>query len=331
MKYSIRFLFTLCILSGSAYVLSKTYEVDFDKAMEFEQKDPLRKETFRLKKEHPFMVFAQSLFEKNSLAVLSPMKCPIIPKIVQLIWVGPKPFPHVFYRCLESVKRLLPDWECKIWMDEEVKNLNFENKDLYDAEKNYGAKSDILRYEILYREGGVYLDIDMELVQSLDILHHTYEFYCCLMPCDRIAALNNCVIGAAPGHPIIKACIDELRKRSKVEDVLNRTGPLLFQSVFYEQAPTMTDKRIIAFPKSFFFPLDWKLPDTREELQKLLKPETFGAHHWAGSWIQKEDSQHMRKLWREVNPLLVKDGFVNKVKAAFSWCVLKAQGLFGDK
>ena len=37
---------------------------------------------------------------------------------------------------------------------------NFTTKDLIHGERNVGAKSDIARYEMVYRHGGMYLDTD---------------------------------------------------------------------------------------------------------------------------------------------------------------------------
>ena len=36
------------------------------------------------------------------------------------------------------------------------------NKDLYHKASNFGMKADILRYEIVYREGGIYIDVDSQ-------------------------------------------------------------------------------------------------------------------------------------------------------------------------
>ena len=70
-----------------------------------------------------------------------------------------------------------PGWQYILWTDEEIEKLNLVNKPLYRACKSYGAKSDIARYEILYRYGGLYVDCDFECLQPFDIFHHSCEFY----------------------------------------------------------------------------------------------------------------------------------------------------------
>ncbi len=312
-------LLQLAILSLlSISLFAHRYDVDFDTSMDFEQTDPKKQQVYNKRKASPLIAICRELYEKNNLTQVSPHDEPIIPKVIHFIWVGPRNLPDVYFRCLYSVQKYLPDWECKLWTDEDIAQLDLENQALYDAETNYGAKSDMVRYEILYSQGGVYLDIDMELVQPLDILNHTYEFYCGVMPCDRTATINNCIIGTTPAHPIIRACIDEVHKRrdvERVEDpmlaVLIRTGPLLFQEVFHKTVHQMEDtSSVIALPKSYFFPVDWNIPETRKELQELIKPETFGIHHWSGSWV-------------EYKP---KKGILDKVYALGSWIKHKIVG-----
>ena len=199
----------LVLACTSAHLLSNAneehkapekYKVDFDASMEFFIQDEFSKERL-LKKEMPLTNFCKRLFEKNSLEFLRPLKDPIVPKKLHLIWVGPNTPPPVFEKCQESVKKMLPDWECKIWTDKDIPGLCLENQQYYDEEKNYGAKADILRYELLYRHGGVYLDIDFILHESLNILNHIYEFYACCMPSPTNDVIANGLIGATPGPP----------------------------------------------------------------------------------------------------------------------------------
>lgn len=58
-----------------------------------------------------------------------------------------------------------------LWTDEHVARLPLFNRAEYDKATNYGAKSDILRYELLYVYGGVYVDCDMQCIGSFERLH----------------------------------------------------------------------------------------------------------------------------------------------------------------
>ena len=51
---------------------------------------------------------------------------------------------------------------------EDVESLLKKNKEIYDSERNYGAKVDILRYEIIYNKGGIYIDADSIALKPFD-------------------------------------------------------------------------------------------------------------------------------------------------------------------
>ena len=100
-----------------------------------------------------------------------------IPKILHFIWVGPNQLLPKYMKCIETWKIMHSNWLIKIWTDDNIKELYFDNRDIFDKADNYGMKSDILRYEILYREGGVYIDIDYECLQSIENIINSCKFF----------------------------------------------------------------------------------------------------------------------------------------------------------
>ena len=260
------------------------YDVDFDRSMSFDQKDKFYKRRQKSKK-NKVTSFCRELYQKNNLLTVVPHENTLIPKIVHLIWVGPKTPPPVFNRCVESIKKHMPDWELKIWTDADLPKLKLVNQQYYDEETNYGAKADILRYEILYQFGGTYLDVDFVVTQPLDILNHAYEFYTCMMPSrTKASVITNGIIASVPGHPILKHSIDTIKKHRKRKDILRRVGPQHFESSFYEMAQQLPDSRIVAFPRTFFFPLE--IQEAAGETIEV-PAETFGIHYWTASWSDK--------------------------------------------
>ncbi len=93
-----------------------------------------------------------------------------IPKKIHLIWFGDK---TKFKFDLESLKKFAPNYEVKIWGEED-----FDWDELFKVpfvEKNYKSQSwafltDYLRLKILYEEGGVYLDCDMKPLRYVEDL-----------------------------------------------------------------------------------------------------------------------------------------------------------------
>lgn len=238
----------------------------------------------------------RSLYEKNRWDKLSPSKTVRIPKIIHQIWLGSQ-LPEKFAILAATWPAHHPDWQYKLWTDADIADLKLENQEAYDRAINYAERSDIARYEILYRFGGLYVDTDCECFQPFDELHYYYDFYAGLeFPCMalflRPIIVPNALIASIPGHPIMRGMIDTIMtqkiKPELQHDIVAKTGPLLFSDVvmkYADQAPL----RDIIFPASFFYPIDKKIKD-KTKIKKIMKPETFSIHHWAGSWILKEEA-----------------------------------------
>ena len=139
---------------------------------------------------------------------------PLIPKIIHQIWLGPSAIPQNYKYYLETWKKHHPNWEFKIWTEKEILAENFTSMDLYQKARNYAEKSDIVRYEILYRYGGLYIDTDIECYSSFDELHHKYNFYVNMEPPavnkKRVSILN-AMIGSVPNHPIFSKALANIR------------------------------------------------------------------------------------------------------------------------
>lgn len=94
----------------------------------------------------------------------------MIPKVIHYIWLGGKPLPKITEKCIESWNKYCPDYEIKRW---DETNLDIDKykfaKDAYEAKK-FAFASDVFRTDILYKEGGIYLDVDVELVKPIDDL-----------------------------------------------------------------------------------------------------------------------------------------------------------------
>lgn len=100
----------------------------------------------------------------------------MIPKKIHYCWFGGKPLPEAMKRNIESWKKFCSGYEIICW---DEKNYDINNsipfvKQAY-ACKKFAFVSDYVRLEALYREGGIYMDTDIELVKPLDdFLHHRF-------------------------------------------------------------------------------------------------------------------------------------------------------------
>lgn len=232
------------------------------------------------------MQFFRSLYTKNCPARIARSSQLKIPKIIHQIWIGKK-LPDEFKKFTESWKIYHPDWEYKLWTQDDIPKLNLRNRDFIEQSRNPGEISDLLRYEILYQYGGVYLDVDFECLRSLESLHYLYDFYIGIQPLDSgLVQLGIGIIGSVPGHPILNACIELVKNgwnnKHLEQKATARTGPIHCTKIFYAYADKshLCD---IALPASYFYPLNCNEFECKR-LQWILNG-AFAVHHWAKSWL----------------------------------------------
>lgn len=92
----------------------------------------------------------------------------MIPKVIHYCWFGGNPLPKSAIKCINSWKKFLPDYEIKEWNESnyDVHKIPYIHE-AYEAKK-YAFVSDYARFDILYHEGGVYFDTDVEVIRSID-------------------------------------------------------------------------------------------------------------------------------------------------------------------
>ncbi len=249
--------------------------------------------------------FYKALYNKNNLAKVKPQNNPKIPKIIHQIWLG-SPFPEKFKPLQETWITKHPSWKYILWTDESAKQLKLWHKTWFKKIKNLGFKADLLRCEILYQYGGLYIDVDFECVKSFDLLHHCYDFYAGLPRNQTDMDIANGLIGSRAGHPILKNYLKtvgvHLEKYFKTHsrqtnDLMNVVGsPALSNSV--RKVTKLNDPTSITviFPVSFFYPWfhmygieakHWQGAlgiHKRKDIYRILKPESFALHYWGGTW-----------------------------------------------
>ena len=88
-------------------------------------------------------------------------------KIIHYCWFGPKPLGKLEKKCLASWQKFLPDYEIKLWSEENVDLNECEFiKEAYQ-QKKWAFVADYARTKALYEYGGIYFDTDMEIISDL--------------------------------------------------------------------------------------------------------------------------------------------------------------------
>lgn len=94
----------------------------------------------------------------------------MIPRKIHYCWFGRGPLPELAVRCIESWHRFMPDYEYKLWNEDNFDvNCIPYTQEAYEAKK-YAFVTDYVRLYALYTEGGIYMDTDVEVLKPYDDL-----------------------------------------------------------------------------------------------------------------------------------------------------------------
>jgi mannosyltransferase OCH1-like enzyme len=235
------------------------------------------------------MQFFRSLYAHYNYRVIQPDKKVRIPQIIHQIWIGDE-VPVELKGFQESWKYYHPHWQYRLWTLADIPAMTLHNRELIEGATNPAEISDLLRYEILYQYGGVYIDMDFECLQPLDMLHYMYDFYIGIQPLDSgLVQLNNAIIGSKPGHPLLYEVIMSLEKNYidtlSMGNIPARSGPVYMTKMFKRMAGTC-GTRDIALPAHYFYPLGCMKTVCMSDLWR--QQGSFGIHHWAKTWNKPE-------------------------------------------
>lgn len=226
----------------------------------------------------------------------------MIPKKIHYCWFGGAPIPEDYKRCIESWRRHCPDYEIIEW-NEQNYDLSRSDymKQAYDCKK-WSFVSDYARLDIIYREGGIYLDTDVEVVRNLDALLSHEAF----MGFEEGNFVNSGVgFGAEADNPVIKRLRDMydglafLQADGKmnmlptpyyITDELEKLG--LRRENVRQELPGVT-----VYPQEYFSPMPCSTGVCH------MTENTYSVHLYSASW-QGEKGKHEMKRMRALNRML---------------------------
>lgn len=130
----------------------------------------------------------------------------MIPKIIHYIWFGNKTYPKKVAQCIQSWKKMLPEYEFKLWNEKtfDISSANQFVKEAFDN-KRYAFVADYVRFEVLYKFGGIYLDTDVEMLKPFpdSLLQNNL-----VLTLDDGGYISGSTIMAEPSNIYIQDCIE---------------------------------------------------------------------------------------------------------------------------
>ena len=225
----------------------------------------------------------------------------MIPKIIHYCWFGGNPLPDDAIKCIASWRKYLPDYEIKEWNESNFDvNCCPYVREAYAAKK-YAFVSDYARFYVLFHEGGLYFDTDVEVIRNMDHIIRDGNFMAfekSLATSQEIQATPSALgvapglgLGVNPGLGLLRELLDyyEGKEHFAVEDgtVVDYTTEMLKMHGLVNEHRLQKVADVTVYPADYFCPMDSTTGIT------TLTENTVSIHHYSCSWID-----HNTLRWR---------------------------------
>ncbi len=101
----------------------------------------------------------------------------MIPKKIHYCWFGRGEKPKLAKKCIDSWKKYCPDYELIEWNEDNFDiKTNAYTQWCYENKK-YAFLSDYVRLLVVYQNGGIYFDTDVEVIRNIDFLLNVQAFF----------------------------------------------------------------------------------------------------------------------------------------------------------
>lgn len=232
-----------------------------------------------------------------------------IPRVINYCWFGGNKKSALIERCINSWKKYCPDYKIIEWNEDNF-NVRYNKyvKEAYDNKK-WAFLTDYVRLWVLYNNGGIYLDTDVELISSLDSL---LEYDCFLATEDNSIINTGLGCGATAHNVWIKVIMDDYNQChfQKSDGSLDLTPCTTRNTIALEKYIHMSINSIINTPlgnsiilsRDFFCPFDFATGEMKKSTN------TVGIHWFDASW--RDSSINLReKMLRPVKRIIGKERF----------------------
>lgn len=227
----------------------------------------------------------------------------MIPKIIHYCWLSNDPFPEVIRQCINSWRKYLPDYQIKLWnMDSLDYNAIPFTRDAL-AHKKWAFVSDYVRLYALYHEGGIYLDSDVRAFGKLDALLKN-DFFSGLEMRDKEHTqiyMEAAIMGAAPGHPFIKTCLDLYDKRSFIQGdgTLDLTPiPTILSEVLEKHYNWKREDKTQHLADGITIYATDTIANTNCKRTRSVKLYHFNSRSWQSQTLRERIIRSLKRLYR---------------------------------
>lgn len=208
-------------------------------------------------------------------------------KKIHYCWFGRGKKPKIFYKCLKSWKKFYPDFEIIEWNEDNFDiNCNDYVREAYDRKK-YAFVSDYARLKVIYEQGGIYFDTDVEALKRIDdsILE------CGFFAKETFNTINTGLgFCAEKNNKVIKKLLDDYNDEHFIKNGnMDLTTCVERVTNYFKKIGYNFDEKIeningiLVFEPEYFCGFDVKNDNY------LITKNTYNVHHYSGSWLPKKE------------------------------------------
>lgn len=177
----------------------------------------------------------------------------MIPKTLHVIWVGDESIRPD--NCIDTWRRQNPDWPLRVWGNAELASYGWVNaahmREM--AQRELNGVADLMRWEILYHEGGFVVDADSLCLRPLpDWLLEAQAFACWENEIARPNLIAAGYVASVPENPFFGQIILDLKTEPTVtHDMAWKTvGPMRLTDAYYRYG----GHGLTVLPSHYFIP-----------------------------------------------------------------------------
>ena len=244
------------------------------------------------------------------------MKSTEIPKIIHYCWFGHNPLPESATKCIESWKKFLPDYEIKEWNEENF-DVEFTTyiEEAYHIKK-YAFVSDFARFWILYKYGGLYFDVDVEIIKPIDDIIARGPFMGLEMLANG-ATYRGCRGLPAAGlgmaaYPNLEP-LNDMMKYYYNRHFISLKGKPKYKTVVEIVADILLDRGCVidhtkvSYCAGFnIYPEEYFNPKELATGKITITDNTRSIHHFAGTWVDRKAKHGLSMHWQRFKNLLLR-------------------------